>query len=75
MGIKLQIYNKRICIQHDSILNGKKTKSFKMDQQQEALNYANTLDERYIEYIAKDILAYAKENSHPFMKYKEWCFV
>ena len=75
MGVKLQIYNNRICIQHDSILNGKKTKSFKMNQQDEALTYANSLDERYVEFIAKDILAYAKENNHPFMKYKDWSFV
>jgi hypothetical protein len=75
MGVKLQIYNNRICIQYDSILNGKKTKSFKMNQQDEALTYANSLDERYVEFIAKDILAYAKKNNHPFMKYKDWSFV
>jgi hypothetical protein len=75
MGIKLQIYNNRICIQYDSIVFGKKTKSFKKNKPQEALDYANTLDERYVEFIAKDILAYAKENNHPFMKYKDWSFV
>ena len=77
MGIKIGIVKykigQKICVTYDALQYRRKTKTFKLDQRLEALDFANSLADRYITGIYVDIHDFAKIQNHMILK-KSFCF-
>ncbi len=72
MGIKIVIVNykfgDRICVTFDSLQYKRRCKSFRIDERSEALDFANSLADRYITGIDESLHDYAYDNNHAILK-------
>jgi hypothetical protein len=79
MGIKLGIVNckigRRFSVTYDSLQYKKKTKTFKITEQTETLDFANALADRYITVFDEELYDFAQETEHPILRSKNLCFV
>ena len=78
MGIKIHSVNwkqeRRICISYDSLQYRRKTKTFKVVNMTEALDFALNLDNRYIDSCSDEIYNFAVKIDHDILTKKDWCF-
>jgi hypothetical protein len=80
MGIKLAIINcknktSRISVSFDALQYRRATKTFKITEQTEALDFANALENRYITVFDEELRGFAQETEHPILTSKNLCFV
>jgi hypothetical protein len=79
MGLKLTyITNKnirRVSVGYDSLQYKIRSKTFKLTQLKEALDFALAQDSRYIDSCDPEILDYAHTISHAILVKKNWTFV
>jgi hypothetical protein len=71
MTVKLQIYKSRICVQYDALQYKKRTKSFKDTDFKGALDFVNSLADKYIGHCDEPIYNWAVRNEHPVLS--RWC--
>ena len=78
MGIKIGIVKykigQKICVTYDVLQYRRKAKTFKLDQRLEALDFANSLADRYITGIYVDLHDFAQKTEHPILTSKNLCF-
>ena len=64
----------RICVSFDVLQYRRKTKTFKLDQRLEALDFANSLETRYINAFDDELRSFAQKTEHPILTSKNLCF-
>ena len=74
MTIKIAINHGRICVNYDSLQYKRRNKSFKMQSQAAALDFACSLSDPYVGQFDDDLWDWAISNDHKILKQKNLCF-
>ena len=78
MGVKLAVAKwkkeRRISVSWDTLQYKKKTRTFKMPDMTTALDFALSLDNRYIEGCCDELHDFAVKIDHDILTKKNWCF-
>jgi len=75
LSIRITHHKKFIAVIYHNNIGRKKSKTFHFAKKNEALDFAITIDERYVTSCCDDMYEYAVECDHDILHKKNWTFI